>query len=192
MASMKELQDDLGYVASTVRRSEPRAAPSIFLLWAILILPGFCFGDFAPEWLPPYCTAAGIIGGLATWWLDRRHVRLGGELDAARRAQRRRAWIGGIGVGIGCAMLGGIIVDAQLSLRGIAQLFLLLQGIVCTTMGAYYMKEYLPAGLLMFVGCAALFYVPSGAIWTSAGIAFSLAMLTGWLFTRNAKPEIAS
>lgn len=189
MTTMKELHDNLGYVASAIRRGEPRSAPSLFLLWAALVLPGFSLGDFAPQYLGAYCLIGGSIGGLASWWLSRRFDRSSGERDPVLK---RRAWMSGLAVGVAFSMFGQIIADAHVPARGSLQLWLLLQGLVFTMLGVYHSKECLPAGMLMFVGCAVLFSIPEGFIWTSVGLIFSAAMLTGWLFTRNATQENAS
>lgn len=189
MTSMKELHEDLGYVANAVRRTEPRATPSIFLLWAIVVLPGFALGDLDAGWCRHYWLIAAPIAALLSWWLGRKDARRAKELDPAGY---RRNLLGGVVCGVAFSMFGQIVGASNIPPVGVWQLFLLVQGLVFTLAGVYRMREFIPAGLLMFVGCALLFYVPERLLGTSLGVILSAAMMTGWIFTRRVKQEIES
>lgn len=82
MADNASLRDDLGYVASAIRRRDRRrGVPQIFFLWALLILVGWSLPDFAPRYAGWFWLVAAPAGGLLSWWLGNRSAVADGEVD---------------------------------------------------------------------------------------------------------------
>ena len=51
MSSADQIQQDLDYVASAVRRQDrATGVPSIYFLWAGIVLVGFALPDFRPQY----------------------------------------------------------------------------------------------------------------------------------------------
>ena len=91
MTNTDELQQDLGYVATVMRRSEPvRSVPVIYFLWATICLIGFALPDFSPRYAAGFWAVAGPLGGIASFILGWRSGVKAGELD--RALGQRYAW----------------------------------------------------------------------------------------------------
>ncbi len=98
MSTTQQLQNDLDYVASAVRRRElDPGVPSIYALWAVFILVGFALPDFAPQLAGAYWFIVGIGGGLLSWWMAERDGRRRGFMDRETGKRFGMHWgIGGV------------------------------------------------------------------------------------------------
>ena len=71
--------------------------PAIYFLWAAIVLVGFSLPQFAPALAGPFWLAAGIGGGLLSWWLGERDARRSGVMDVELGRRHGMHWIlGGV------------------------------------------------------------------------------------------------
>src|SRR5690242_18684618 len=93
MATINELREDLGFVASAVRRGGDGALPQLFVLWAVLTPIGFALADFAPFYCGLYWLVVGPAGGLLSWWVARRTAVRQGNIDRDLGRRYGQHWL---------------------------------------------------------------------------------------------------
>jgi cell division protein FtsW len=128
MTKTEQLQQDLDYIATAVRRRDrPIGIPAIYFLWAAIIGIGFALPDFAPRSLNGFWLVAGIGGGLLSWWLGERESRRSGVNDAELGRRYGLHWgIGGIAFllmkqpDFGSTIIFGCVWIAMLALAGVS------------------------------------------------------------------------
>lgn len=172
--STERLQQDLDYVASAVRRSEPRGGPPvIYFMWAAIIAVGWALPDFAPRFAAPYWMAFGIGGGLVSWWIASRAERRHGTRDI--ELGRRWGWhwlVTGAAFAV-CwlPVLRGAPIEA------VVGNFLLVGGLSYALAGVHLERPVLWSGLLMLVGYVVLSLLALPYTWTVTGLIVALALV---------------
>lgn len=170
----ENLQQDLDYVASAVRRSESRSeTPFIYYGWAVIIAIGWALPDFAPAAAAPYWIVCGIGGGLLTWWLAARAERRSGVRDKALGRRWGLHWlVGGAGyVVCWLPMLRGAPVQV------VVANFLLVTGVVYALAGVHLERGLLWPGLIVLAGYVVLSVFALPYTWTITGIVVALALV---------------
>src|SRR5579884_2888926 len=96
MTEINQIERDLHYVRQVVDRrgGYVRGPFSVYYLWAAYVLIGYGLIDLAPQASGFFFLIGGIVGGVASMMLGRRHSRRSGEYDRdfARRAMLH--WLG--------------------------------------------------------------------------------------------------
>src|SRR5690349_20973208 len=98
MTDVRQLQEDLSYVRQAVARRGPpgRGPASIYWVWGIYVLVGYVLNGFVPEAAGWFFMAGGIAGGIASWYLGKRHSLRFGQHDMAEVRRIYLHWMGGI------------------------------------------------------------------------------------------------
>lgn len=175
MTESHQLHDDLRFVRRAVARRgrlepTPRAIP---FLWAAFVLVSFTLLDFnlrAAMWMfalvaPLLGVASGVIGAL--------HGRRQGEVD------KRVGYLHALHWGtIFLAMLPLTVLAAKhrVSGEGVGQVATLIVGVVYFLGGVHFDRRWMPSGLLMILGSAAITFVPRYP-WTILGAVVCLAIV---------------
>ena len=174
MTETQQLHEDLRFVRRAVARRAadptPRAIP---LMWGAFILVAFALLDVnlrAAGWL--FAVAAPILG-VSSWLVGALHGRRHGELD--RRAGTRHALHWGT---IFLSMLALVVLAAtrRVTGEGVGQVATLVVGIVYFLAGVHFDRRWMPSGLLLIIGSAAITFVPRYP-WTVLGVVVSLAVV---------------
>ena len=182
MSHADQLKHDLEYVASAVRRTDqPVGMPSIYFLWAAIILVGFALPDFAPQFAGLYWLVCGIGGGLLTWRLAERAERRSGTLDRELGRRHGYHWlVGGIGF-----MVCWLPVLGGASIETVAGNFLLVAGLVYGLAGVHLERPLLWSGLLMLAAFAVLSVFAPPYTWTITGVAICASLVWAGLSSRG-------
>src|ERR1041384_167577 len=173
MSSINELKEDLGFVAGAVRRSEERMPASIFVMWAILVPIGFALADINGDWCGFYWFFVGPAGGVVSWLMGRSAEKRAGQRDRELGLRYAKHW------GI-CALaflmvgltFGSITVDWHATIAA----FMLVSALAYSLAGVHLHRSFLPSGLIMFAGYAALIMLPISHVWTTTGLIVSAAL----------------
>ena len=179
-----QLQQDLDYVASAVRRNDrPACVPAIFFLWAAIVLVGYALPDFAPHATGAYWSVAGIGGGLLSWWLGVRANRQNGIQDHDEGRRYGLHWaIGGLAfVLTGLPMMVGRVPPGQGGVN-----FLLMAGVLYALAGVHLERRILWPGVLMFAAYVVLTLFDPPYAWTTTGVLIALALVWSGLSARKA------
>lgn len=188
MAVTESIRENLDYVASTVRRQEHGSGvPSIYFMWAAIVLVGFALPDFAPVAAGPFWFVTGIAGGLLSWWLGKRAGRKAGIND--RATSRRYGWhwaIGGVGFFLSALpMITGRTDPAQ----GTAP-FLLVGGLVYALAGVHLERPLLWVGLVMLAAYVVLVVFAPPYVWTITGAVIALSLVCAGLAAMRHRPAL--
>lgn len=182
MTEAQQLRDDLNYIAATVRRAEgDGGVAAIYFLWAVLLPVGWALPDFAPHWAGPYWFVVGPLGGVASFLLGIRAERKRGEHD--RKLGMAYAWhwiFAGMGfVGVIFPVAAGTMTIAQ------AAPYMLLVAALAYGMAGTLDPPLRWAGLVMFVGYAALTLAKLPYAWTATGLLVGGALFYSGLRARR-------
>jgi hypothetical protein len=175
MTESQQLHDDLRFVRRAVARRgmlepTPRAIP---VLWGLFILVAFTLLDFnlrAAMWT--FAVAAPLLG-VASGLIGAVQGRRQGQVD--QRAGRLHALHWGT---IFLAMLPLAVLAARhrVSGEGVGQVATLLVGVVYFLGGVHFDRRWMPSGLLLIIGSAAITFVPRYP-WTILGGVVCLALI---------------
>lgn len=187
--STEQLEQDLRYVASAVHRSRQSAGvPVIYYLWAAIVVVGYALPDFAPRVAAWYWIVFGIGGGLASWWIATRDVRLHGARDVALGRRWGFHWlIGGLGFAV-CWLPALHGAPASVVVGN----FMLVAGLVYALAGIHLERPLLWPGLVMLLGYVVLSVLRMPGTWTITGVIVALGLIWGGVSTqrqRAAKPQ---
>ncbi len=188
MTHPDQLRDDLRYIANTLHRRERMlGTPSIYFLWAAIILVGFTLPDIAPHRAGWYWLVAGIGGGLLSMWLGDRDDRNRGDHD--REAGRRFGLHWAIG-GAAYLLLALPMATGRIPPQEASQYFLFLTGLLYALAGLHLLRPMLLPGLVMMASFALMMLWRPPYTWTITGvlIAASLAW-AGWATLRARRFE---
>ncbi len=187
MSTTQQLQNDLDYVASAVRRRElDPGIPAIYALWAVFILIGFALPDFAPQMAGAYWFIVGIGGGLLSWWMAERDGRRRGFMDRETGKRFGMHW----GIGGVAYFLTALPMFINGPTNASAAAFLLTTGIIYALAGVHLVRPLLWCGLLAFVGYAVLLLLALPYAWTATGLTMSACLaLAGWFAARARAAE---
>ena len=190
MTTTEQLQQDLNYVSTAVRRREHSVGiPALYLFWAAAVLVGFVSADFAPRITGGYWFVVGIGGGLLSWWMGERDDRQRGIRDVAQGRRYGLHWmISGIGY-----FLTALPMFVHGPSRDSAAGFLLTTGIVYGLAGVHLERPLLWCGLLAFAGYAALVGLDLPYAWTVTGILIAACLVLAAVFAaRTRAQQVAS
>lgn len=185
MSTADQIKQDLDYVASAVRRQDQDSGiPVIYYLWAGIVLVGFALPDFAPRAAYAFWLAAGIGGGLLSWWLAERDARRTGINDVAMGRRHGMHWL----------VAGAAFVVAALPMltgaapAGIAVAnFLLVAGLAYALAGVHLQRPLLWSGLVMLAAYAVLVVFAPPYAWTITGAAVAAALAWAGLSTQRGR-----
>ncbi len=185
MTKTEQLQQDLDYIAATVRRRDrPVGIPAIYFLWAAIIGIGFALPDFAPRGLNAFWLVSGIGGGLLSWWLGERDARRSGVIDAELGRRYGLHWgIGGIAFALTFLPLLLGRVPAQQGGAG----FLFTTGLLYALAGVHLERPLLWSGLLMLAAYAVLTVFALPYTWTLSGVVIALSLVWAGLSAQRAR-----
>jgi len=185
MTRNEQLQQDLDYVAAAVRRrDQPVGAPSIYFLWALLIVVGFALPDFRPGAAGAYWLVAGIGGGLLSGWLGARDARRNGVRDAELGRRYAYHWLL---ASVGFVLCALAIALDRVDPRIASGNFLLVAGLCYAFAGIHLNRPILWSGLLMLAAYAVLVVFAPPYTWTVTGIVIALSLLWAGLSARHAR-----
>lgn len=172
--SRTDLQKDLDFVASAVRRREHNpGVPAIYFLWAAIVAVGFALPDFAPRMAGTFWLVAGTGGGLLSWWLGSRTARRSGINDVSTGRRYGLHWLIG-GIGFLLVLLPVFVGRTQIS--DAAPGFLLVSGLLYALAGVHLERPMLWSGLLMLAAYAVLVVFAPPYIWTLTGIVIAICL----------------
>ena len=180
-----QIQQDLDYVASAVRRQDPcTGVPAIYFLWAGIVLVGFALPDFRPQLAGAFWLVAGIGGGLLSWWLGERDARRRGVNDVALGRRYGMHWtIGGVGFFLSALpMITGSGEPGQ-----VVSNFLLVAGLVYALAGVHLERPLLWSGLLMLASYLVLVLFAPPYAWTITGVVIAVALAWSGLAAQRAR-----
>ncbi|HWS77038.1 MAG TPA: hypothetical protein VN205_01555 [Thermomonas sp.] len=185
MTKTEQLQQDLDYIAATVRRRDrPAGIPAIYFLWAAIIGVGFALTDFAPRGLGAFWLVCGIGGGLLSWWLGERDARRSGVIDQELGRRHGLHWgIGGIAFALTFLPLLLGRVPPQQGGAG----FLFTTGLLYALAGVHLERPMLWSGLLMLAAYALLTVFALPYTWTISGIVIALSLAWAGLSAQRAR-----
>lgn len=185
MTQNQQLQQDLDYIAATVRRRDlPIGVPAIYFLWAAIIGVGFALPDFAPRHLNAFWLVFGFGGGLLSWWLGERDARRSGFNDPELGKRYGMHWgIGGIAfVLTSLPLLLGRVPPPQ----GGAS-FLFTTGLLYALAGVHLARPLLWSGLLMLAAYALLTVFALPYTWTLSGVSIAVSLVVAGLCAQRAR-----
>lgn len=176
MANLNELSEDLNYVAGAVHRGQRRPVPTILALWAVLVPIGFALADFAPAWCTPYWLVAGILGGVASGLIGRAMSIRHGLRDARLSRRYSLHWLA---MWAAYILFGASVATGHMDARTTVPIWLLLSALAYTLAGIHldHDKAFLPSGIIMFLGYAALVWLPLPYMWTTTGLIVSVSLI---------------
>ena len=176
MANLNELHEDLNFVAGVIHRGRSRSVPAILALWAVLVPIGFALVDFAPRWTGLYWLVAGVLGGIASGLIGRAAATRQGVRDAKLGRRNGLHWLV---MFIAYLLFGASVATGHMDPQTTVPIWLLLSAIAYTTAGIHLDQDrtYLPSGLIMFLGYAALVWLPLPYLWTTTGLIVSASLI---------------
>jgi hypothetical protein len=177
MNAANQLREDLSFVAQAVKRgTEAPGVPAILLLWAVLIPVGFSLADFAPQRVGWYWVIAGPLGGIISGVLGHLGAKSSGFID--KSLGRRHGWHW-LTMFAAYGLLGASIATGRMNGLEVAPIWLLITAVVYTTGGIHLSdsRGMLPAGVIMFLGYAALEWLPLPYPWTVTGLIVSVSLV---------------
>lgn len=184
----ERLQQDLDYVARTVRRHEtPAGIPAIYFMWAIVVAVGWALPDFAPTVAAPYWVICGIGGGVVSWWVASRDERARGARDKQTGLRWGLHWL------VGGA---GFVVCWLPALHGapihvVVANFMLVAGLVYALAGVHLERPLLWTGLLMLLGYVVLSVVTLPYTWTITGLIVAAALVWAGVAAQRQRRALA-
>lgn len=188
MTHVDQIKEDLDYVARTVRQQDrPSGLPSLYFLWAAIVLVGFALPDFAPQAAGAFWFVAGVGGGLLSWWMGERDARKSGVNDTELGKRYGLHWLIG-GVGFVLCALPAALGRVELGI-GVSY-FLLVAGLIYALAGVHLERPLLWSGLLMLAAYAVLVIFAPPYVWTITGVAISISLVWAGIATlRNRNPD---
>jgi hypothetical protein len=184
MASINELQEDLNFVAASVRRGRYpyQPAPGVLLLWALLIPIGFGLADFAPQWCGWFWLVVSPVGGVASVYIGQRSSMRVGMHDTELGWRHAKHWLTMLAVYV---LFGATLATGHMDVRSTVPIWLLLTALAYTMAGIHLgqSRSFLHAGIVMFAGYAAMVWLPLPYVWTATGLIISLSFIVAALRT---------
>jgi hypothetical protein len=174
MTETQQLHEDLRFVRRAAARRVADPTPrAIAWMWGAFILVAFALLDFnlrVALWLfavgaPLLGVASGVVGAM--------HGRRHGEVD--RRAGKLHVLHWGT-IFLGMLALVVLAAKQRVSGEGVGQIATLIVGIVYFLAGVHLDRRWMPSGLLLIIGSAAITFVPRYP-WTVLGVVVSLAVV---------------
>jgi hypothetical protein len=184
MADLDRLQEDLGFVRSSVAKAgEHRSGPAVYFMWSVLTLAGFALVDIRPVWVGAYWMIAGPIGGIVSAYLGARHNARLGHIN--KDVGRRYAWHWG--AFFATTLLMGLMAGRGLSFEAFGSLMLLLLALSYFLAGIHIDPPLRWIGLLAAGGYVAVLTRAPYA-WSIAGLALAVAFVLSGV--REARKDV--
>lgn len=169
------LQQDLDYLSHAVRHHErPVGTPSIYFLWALIVLVGFALPDFAPHRAGAFWFVAGIGGGLLSWWLGARDARASGVNDRELGKRYGYHWLI---AGAGFLLAALPLVLGRAPAASAASTFMLVTGLAYAYAGLHLNRPILWSGMLMLAAYAVMMVAQPSYAWTFSGVVIATSLL---------------
>ena len=182
MADLDRLQEDLGFVRSSVAKAgEHRSGPAVYFMWSVLTLAGFALVDVRPAWVATYWMIVGPLGGIVSAYLGARHNARLGHIN--NDVGRRYGWHWG--AFFATTLLMGLMVGRGLSFEAFGPMMLLLVAQSYFLAGVHIDP---PLRWIALVAVGGYLVVLTGAsyAWSIAGLALALTLvLSGVLEARR-------
>ena len=175
MANRDTLKEDLAYVRDATNRASATTIPSIYLLWAAIVLCGFALADFVDDsrWIGVFWLFAGPGGAGLSLWLGFRVQRHVGQADRRSSTRWGLHWLAFFVAG----MLGLALVPfGHLDWAGFGSLMVLLLSLSYFHAGLQFDRRLLPIAAIAAV-CYLVTLVVSGYEWTLAGVLLASALV---------------
>ena len=178
MTDVRQLQDDLSYVRQAVaRRDRPNRPPAgIYWVWAVYVLVGYTLIGFRPAIANWFFLVGGVIGGIASWFLGRRHSLRHGQHDMAEVRRLYLHWLGGILLAVATAMALAILFPEFRGVRS-GQLVVVMIGLVYFLAGAHWDRNLLWLGPVLMAGGVAVGQFPQRYGWPALGVIIFLGLV---------------
>lgn len=168
------LQQDLDYLSRAVRHHErPVGTPSIYFLWAAIVLVGFALPDFAPHRAGLFWLVAGFGGGLLSWWLGARDARATGVIDEELGRRYGYHWLIA-GAGFLLAALPLLLGRAPAS--SAVSTFMLITGLAYAYAGLHLNRPILWSGVLMLAAYGVMVVARPPYAWTVSGVVIAASL----------------
>ena len=174
MTDTKELKEDIAYIRAAADRSDTNLVPSIYLLWAVIVLCGFALVDFVDDyrWIGRYWVVSAPAGFCLSVWLGMRASHHAGQADRQEGIRWSLHWLAFMVAGL----LGGALVAAgHLKWSGFNSLWVLLLSLTYFQAGVHLERRLLPIGLVLGVCYLITLFLP-GYVWTTAGVIVAVAL----------------
>jgi hypothetical protein len=189
MTEISQMEKDLRYVRQAVdRRGRAVRGPfAVYYMWAVYVLIGYTLIDVAPRASGWFFLIGGLLGGIGSMILGRRHSRQTGEYDRdfARRAMLH--WLG-IVLAIASALALAVVVP---ELRGphVGQLIVVMIGLVYFLAGVHFDPNFLWLGPVLIAGGLAVGFVPRFG-WTALGAVIAAGLVIPTLFPTRPASDV--
>lgn len=174
MSATDRLQQDLDYLSRAVRhRERPVGTPSIYFVWALIVLIGFALPDFAPHSAGAYWFVACIVGGLLSWWLGARDARITGVNDPELGKRYGYHWLI---AGAGFLLAALPLVLGRAPAGTTVATFMLITGLAYAYAGLHLNRPILWSGLLMLAAYGVLVVARPPYAWTVSGVVIAASL----------------
>ena len=188
MTESQQLHDDLRFVRRAVARrgAQERTPCAIPWLWGVFILVSFAMLDFNLRAAFLLFAVGAPLLGVASGFIGAMHGRRVGEVD--HRSGRVHALHWGT-IFLGMLALVALAAKQRVTGEGVGQVATLIVGIVYFLAGVHLDRRWMPSGLVLILGSAAITFVPRYP-WTVLGVVVSLAVvLPTFLPQRSDEPR---
>jgi hypothetical protein len=184
MTQTQQLQEDLQYVRHVVaRRDTPGSTPGgVILIWAGYVLVGYALLDFNVNFAGIWFMVAGVVGGVASRIIGRRHAARVGVIDRETSVRRSLHWSSII---LAIVAILALVAARHDEIRGrgeiVGQLIAIAVGLVYFLAGVHFDRYFIWLGLFLMAGAVAISFVPAYG-WTMLGVLISagLALPVMW------------
>jgi hypothetical protein len=184
MADLDRLQEDLGFVRSSVAKAgSHRSGPAVYFLWSALTLAGFVMVDVRPAWVGAYWMIAGPLGGILSAYLGGRHGARIGQIN--RDINKRYGWHWGAFVAV--ILLMSLMIGRGLSLQAFSSIILLMLALSYFLAGIHIDPPLRWTGLIAAAGYVAVLTGASYA-WSMAGLALAVTFVLSGV--REARKDV--
>ncbi|MBC8107829.1 MAG: hypothetical protein H7Z14_14670 [Anaerolineae bacterium] len=178
MTETQRIQDDLQFVRQAVaKRDAPYSTPGgILLIWAAYVLVGYTLLDFNRVYAGTWFMIAGMIGGIGSGIIGKRHAARIGEIDHSDGMKQALHW-GSIVLAIVAILALFATRHDEIRGRGevIGQVIAICVGIVYFLAGVHFDRYFIWLGLMLMAGAVAISFVPQYG-WTMLGVLLSAGL----------------
>ena len=172
MPDLSRMQDDLGFIRSTVDSSSRHSVVSLYFLWAALGLMGFILMDLSPARVGQYWMIAGPSGFVLSSYLGWRDQRRSGVMNLADGLRYMQHW-GSMMIAIFLVVL--LAIRGVIPGDGIGPVILVILALSHFHAGVHLDPPLRWVGLLMVAGFFIVLSIESYE-WTIVGVSIAAAM----------------
>jgi hypothetical protein len=172
MADLDRIQDDLGFIRSTVDGASRHQVASLYFLWAAISLVGFILMDLNPARVGQYWMIAGPSGFALSSYLGWRDQRRSGVMNLGEGLRYMQHW-GSMMVVIFLAVL--LVIRGVMPGDALGPVILLILALSHFHAGVHLDPPLRWVGLLLVVGFFLVLSIDSYE-WSIVGLAVAAAM----------------